>query len=394
MIPLEEAERIILDKIPISTMEKQPLSNCVGRVLREPVLAQRDAPPYDRAMMDGFAFRVVDAEAQSGTLSVCGKIAAGEPGRTLGAVAAACEIMTGAILPADADTVVPYEEIEMSKNGILIPKSAFIKGRFIDRQASNHEAGSVVLSKGLKLHAAELAVAATEGHESLWVNASLTLHLITTGDEVVSISEEPKAWQIRGSHAAALSALVKSPDVTFSSEHVSDHFDALKDSIENALKSQAWLLICGGVSKGEKDYVIQALESLGAEIHFHRVAQRPGHPMAFAIFEKKAIFCLPGNPLSVLCTARRHLIPAIERYRGAKACSFPIPLSIPESLAASVDVTRFLPVKIESGRVSLLSFRNSGSLHALAGSSGFIEIPPSKDSYPSGTSFAYLPWSS
>jgi molybdopterin molybdotransferase len=300
--------------------------------------------------------------------------------------------MTGAIVPHDADCIVPVEDISITGNLLQIPPSAWVSGRFIDRKGSNHPAGSIVLRAGVILRPAELAIAATEGRASLTVNASLAIHIITTGDEIVPLTTAPQPWQIRGSHATALTALLSARDVTVTSEHVVDDPAALNLAISSALDKQQWPVLCGGVSKGGKDHVIDVLKSLGATLLFHRVAQRPGHPMAFAIHRDIPIFCLPGNPLSVLCAARRHLVPAIHRQRGASHGLSPIPISLLENIQPSPDSTRFLPIRLRDGVATTIPFRNSGSLHTLAETSGFVEIPPSQEALPAGTPFPYHPW--
>lgn len=392
MITIQEADHILREAIFPGGVETLPLAACAGRVLRKPVTAERDAPPFDRAMMDGFAFRAADATAHPEGLPIIGTLAAGEPPVAIGAEPAALEIMTGAVVPRDADCIVPVEDIQITENLLQIPPSAWIHGRFIDRKASDHPAGSEVLPAGISLGAPELAIAATEGRAALTVNAALAIHIITTGDEIVPLNTTPQPWQIRGSHAVALTALLSATDVLVSSEHVADDPFELTRVVQSALEKNQWLVLCGGVSKGGKDHVIDVLKSLGANLLFHRVAQRPGHPMAFATCDGIPIFCLPGNPLSVLCSARRHLVPAIHRQRGASCCPSPIPLALTEIIKPSPDSTRFLPITLRDGVATPVTFRNSGSLHALAGTSGFIEIPPSPAPLPAGTPFPYHPW--
>lgn len=392
MITIQEADQILREAIFPGGVETLPLAACTGRVLRECVTAERDAPPFDRAMMDGFAFRTADAAAHPGGLPTTCTLAAGQSPVAIGPAPAALEIMTGAVVPPDADSIVPVEDCEIAGNLVRIPPSACVPGRFIDRKASNHPAGDIVLPAGVSLGAPELAVAATEGCATLTVNATLAIHIITTGDEIVPLTATPQPWQIRGSHTAALTALLAAPDVLVFSEHAPDDPAALTRAIRSALENHRWLVLCGGVSKGGKDHVIDVLRSLGATLLFHRVAQRPGHPMTFATCDGIPIFCLPGNPLSVLCSARRHLVPAIQRQRGASCSLSPIPLYLTETIHPSPDSTRFLPIRIRDGVATPVPFRNSGSLHALAGTSGFIEIPPSPKPCLAGTPFPYHPW--
>lgn len=392
MITIQEADHILRQSIFPGRVENLPLSACAGRILREPITAERDAPPFDRSMMDGFAFRTADAAAHPEGLPIIGTLAAGQPPVALGSAPAAIEIMTGAIVPHDADCIVPVEDIKITGNLLQIPPSAWVSGRFIDRKSSNHPAGSIVLPVGVILRPAELAIAATEGRTSLHVNAPLAIHIITTGDEIVPLHTTPLPWQIRGSHATALTALLAASDVKVTSEHVADDPAALNFAISSALDKQQWPVLCGGVSKGGKDHVIEVLKSLGATLLFHRVAQRPGHPMAFAMHRNIPIFCLPGNPLSVLCAARRHLVPAIHRQRGASHGLSPIPISLLENIQPSPDSTRFLPIHLRDGVATTIPFRNSGSLHTLAETSGFVEIPPSQEPLPAGTPFPYHPW--
>jgi molybdopterin molybdotransferase len=386
MISCIDAHLRILETLPIGGLENVSIAEAAGRVLREPILADRDSPPFDRVMMDGFAVRAGGTAYQ-----ICGRVYAGESSPPLSDPSSAIEVMTGCVLPDGADAVVPIEDVYVDGDTLYI-NEPIQPGQFIHRQGNEGVAGRTVLHPGTCLGPAQLAIAATEGVSTLVVNARPRVHLITTGDEIVPVKSNPKPWQIRGSHAIALQAMLcRNPDVDFQHTHLADNESVLRKALDISIVSSDFLLICGGMSKGKRDLIPGLLQVLGAEPHFHFVAQRPGKPMGFWTKDKVAIFGLPGNPLAVLCTARRHVLPALYHWRGMPPADPPL-VRLCGKIQPQTRFTTFHPVRLTAEGALPLSVANSGALHALAESDGFVEIPPGDKEWKGESTPRFWPW--
>lgn len=384
MLSVSEAKQEILSRIRPGAAIRVPLHEAAGRVLRETVVAERDAPPFDRVMMDGFA--VAGDRPRAEGWRIVGLAAAGHPPPYLNAEDEAVEVTTGCPLPPGTRCIVPVEDTRREGDRLFLNEGASLQpGRFIHRQASDGAAGRIVLKSGIRLGPAELAIAATEGRDSLCVSVLPRIRLLSTGDEIVPPGQALRPEQIHGSHAAALGGLFAGAD--FAQRHAMDDPEALQTALAELLEQSDVLLITGGVSRGSRDFVPEALYALGVEKIFHRVAQKPGKPLWFGMRGNTLVFGLPGNPNSALICARRYVVPAVEVWCGAAP---------PENLRLSVegdpvvydDLTHFMPVRIQDGALMLCPAATSGSLHALAGSSGFVEIPPA----PSDSSYTYFHW--
>ncbi len=285
-----------------------PLALASGLVLASNILADRDYPPFDRSLMDGYA--VCQAEAESGIpLRYSGEIAAGrEPARPL-APGEVFAIMTGAPLPPGADAVVPVEQSRREEDQVYIDRGA-ASPRHISRRGSDVQAGDVVLERGARLEAAQIAVAATVGAAHVSVFGRPAIGVLCTGDEVVAPSATPAGAQIRDANSPMLLALLARMGCdAVALPHVPD--DPLKTrlAIDAALERFDALLVTGGMSMGEHDYVPRALIELGVELKITKVRIKPGKPFVFGTVERagrsRYVFGLPGNPVSAfVCTVR------------------------------------------------------------------------------------------
>ena len=384
MIPAAEAHRRILNAVRPGPTETLGLGEALGRILRAEVRADRPAPPHDRVMMDGYALAFAAWREGRRKFRRAGTVAAGEVPPALPDAGAVLEVMTGAVLPEGCDTVVPVEaRVGEDDDGVLLEDpfgQPLRPGNAVHARGSGGEAGRAVLSPGDRLGPGEVGVAATEGAVRLEVNAVPRLLLLTTGDEVVEPAETPLPHQIRGSHGLALEALFRAHgEIRWGHRHLPDRAEILRAALAEALAEVDFLFLAGGVSKGQRDYLPDLLAELGVERIFHRVAQRPGHPLWFGRHGTVPVFGFPGNPLSALCCARRHAVPALDRWRGAG--EQPVPRLVPtKPLPARPGATGFHPVRLaEDGRARPTAPLNSGDLHALAGTDGFLECPPAEE---------------
>ena len=386
------AEAIALEHLPVLESEQVSLDLSHGRILVEELRADRLLPPYDRVMMDGICFREKDL-GKDPCLTIAGVHAAGAPPPGPLAVGSCWEVMTGACLPPDCDTVVPYEQITRTGNHAAFSCDQATPGRFIHRAGSDHTHGDVLVASRRRVDSRIAAVAATVGATTLNVLKRPRIAIFTTGDEVVAPSLTPAPHQVRQSNAASLRAALAGIGAELThSQHLPDDPDATSAAVQTQLQSDL-ILLCGGISKGKYDFVRPVIESLLGSPAFHGVAQRPGKPLAFWA-GPPPIFALPGNPMSVQVTFHRYVVP------------FLLALQQQESIVRSVALTsemRFdppfaysVPVRLRQEDATMLAdpapLANSGDFASAIDSDGFVELPADQSEFPAGTILPFHPW--
>jgi len=375
-----EALARIFGSLPETGTETVQLSAAIGRVLREPIHADRPLPPYDRATMDGIAFH----STSKPPLVLAGLHAAGDPPPRPLAPGEAWEIMTGATLPGDCDTVVPYEEVTIS-NGSATFYGEIEPGNFIHFAGGDAMVGTRLVDTGTLLGPVEIAIAASVGCSRLVVSKRPVITLITTGDEAVPIEATPEPWQIRQSNGPMLAALLQAsgfPDVHLI--HVVDDTGLLFQHVATALAKSDLLILCGGISMGKRDHVRGVLESLLGPPTFHGVAQRPGKPLAFWQ-GPPPVFALPGNPLSVLATFSHYVRPALAAMQGT-APPPPTRLLLDAPLDPAPRMTWLLTARLNpDGTVHPIPPLNSGAFVSVTTATHLLEIPPGDATLPAGS---------
>jgi len=386
-----EAEGLIARNLPSLPIESLPVGHCAGAVLRENVYAERDQPPFDRVAMDGIAVSSTSAIAGA-RLRIQATQAAGDPPLTLSDSTDCIEIMTGAMLPAGCDAVVPVERISVH-DGVaqLAADVSVTAGQNIHARASDQRQGALLLESGMKLEAPDVATAAGAGMARLRVSQQPAFMVVSTGNELVEPGEPIQDWQLRRSNAYALSAALRRRGFArVADDHLPDDAAILQERLKQHLDSYEMLILSGGVSMGRFDLVPAALAACGVRQVFHKVAQRPGKPFWFGVGPTgSAVFALPGNPVSTLVCLARYVLPAVDRAMGIRqtAPGEKIALAAPVTFAPAL--TGFLPAAVETdewGRPWARTVLNNGSgdFASLAGTAGFVELPPGPNTYPKG----------
>jgi molybdopterin molybdotransferase len=386
-----EAERLIAQHLACLPIESLPLAQCSGAVLRENVYAERDQPPFDRVTMDGIALDSRAAREGLRRLRVQSTQAAGEPAHTLATGDACIEVMTGAVLPSGCDAVVPFERLTLADGHAQLPADMPIEPWLnIHRRGSDSRQGSLLLASGTRLSAPEVAIAAGAGMGRIRVSGQPRLVAISTGDELVEPGEAILPHQIRRSNIyGVVAALRRHGFERVADDHIMDAEAELRSRLRFHLDTHDVLILSGGVSMGRYDLVPRALEALGVRQVFHRVGQRPGQPLWFGIAQSgPAVFALPGNPVSTLVCLTRYVIPALFGAMGQSLSARErIPLGGPVTVSSSL--TYFMPVRAEIddwGRpwARPCPTNGSGDFTSLAGTDGFVELPPGPNEYPKG----------
>jgi len=333
MLPAKQAEELILGLIQLldanRVTEVVDLSTAVGRILAAPVTSQLDFPHWDNSAMDGYAVRFADVQhcnaQQPAELTVVEEIPAGYQPQCLIQSGQAARILTGAVMPAGADTVIMQEQTRREGDRVLILAAPTDLGMFVRHRAAFYQAGTPLLPAGIQLNAAEIAVLAAAQCTQLSVYRRPRVAILSTGNELVMPEQILQAGQIVDSNQYALAAFVaQNGGVPLPLGIVADEPEALKQAIAHAIESADMVLSTGGVSVGDYDYVEQILEQLGGEIHIRAVAVKPGKPLTVATFSQKqtdtqssiVYFGLPGNPVSALVSAWRFVQPALKKLAG------------------------------------------------------------------------------
>lgn len=398
MLRFEEARQRIIDeagrrKAPLET-HFLPVPDSLGSVVAQEVRTDREYPPFDRSTRDGYAVRAVET-GPSKTLPCVGEIKAGDPVTDQLAAGTCVQIMTGAAVPAGADAVVMIE-FTTAQGGIVTFLKEAKAGQNIVRKGSEAGAGELALARGQRLGFAELAIAAQVGATRLSCYKRPRVAILTTGDEVVPITNAPGPFQIRNSNSVSLGAQVRlAGGEPVLLGNAGDDVEELTLKIEQGLEEDM-LILSGGVSMGKYDLVEGVLLSLGGKFFFDAVAVRPGKPTVAGRVREKLVFGLPGNPVSTMVTFQLFVIPAIDVLNGAA----PRPLglfeaSAGESFEEKTGLTHFLPGRIEwvSGypRVQSLRWQGSGDIGTLGKANCFVVIPSDRQTIAAGERVLVLP---
>ncbi len=384
MISVEKALELILANLPERKPELVHLRDSLGFVLSGSLVADTDIPPFNRAAMDGYAVRSSDLRKVPAELVCAGKIRAG--GGAPGALESgeAIAIMTGAPLPEGADAVQMVEQTELSRSGQKVKiLKAVLPGENIVSRGAEAAAGDTVLEAGRLVGPAEMAVLAAFGFSSVRVWRRPSVALLVTGDELVEIEDTPRPDQIRNSNAYSLAAQLRlmriEPDYL---GIVRDNRRKLSQSVRAGLERDV-LIVTGGVSMGEYDFVKGVLQDLGLDIVFSRVAMKPGKPTVFARKADKLAFGLPGNPVSTFVAFENFVRPALGRLCGLDHPELPrVRGRLQRDLKQQPGRTAFLPAWVTLGpdtTIDPLKWRGSSDIIGFARANAAVIFPAERE---------------
>ncbi len=375
MISPSEAHRLILHSAKLFPIETIPLQKAVGRVLREDIISDRDQPPFNKSLMDGIAVSYEAWQKGQRSFHVEAIVTPGIAPKPLKDPTHCVHIMTGSVIPKGCDCVIPIEQMHLegdtaqSKDWTMIKKYQSIR-----LQAADGKKGEVLLKSGCRLWAPHIGIAASVGKVKIKVSALPKIAVISTGDELVDIQKPVKQFQTRLSNSYALQALLEQAQLglveTF---HLRDNQKILLQNIKSILSKFDILILSGGVSMGEYDFIPGVLTQLGIKQSFHKVSQKPGKPFWFGMARGgKAVFALPGNPVSTQICAYRYVIPYLKKASGLEVKQEFIQLL--DKINIQSDLTQFLPV----AQGHLIAIGGSGDFSSLAKADGFIEYETHK----------------
>jgi molybdopterin molybdotransferase len=368
-------------RVPPGT-EHVSILDSTGRILAVDIPADRDYPPFNRSVRDGFAVRSNDIP---GRVRVIGEVRAGEVFPGFVQSGEAVEIMTGAPLPQGADAVVMVEHCARREDGTVETDRTAAAGSNIAPAGCEASAGSPVLTRGSRIDYASVAWLATTGHDRVSVYARPRVAILATGDEIVGIDETPAPHQIRNSNSYSLSAQVRraggEPVIL---PVARDDSAATARLIAQGLDSDL-LLLSGGVSAGKYDFVESALADCGAEFFFDRVLIQPGQPLVFGNAKGKFFFGLPGNPASAMVTFELFGRAALDLLSGANDAPLPLTLArLTRPFRHKTGLTRFLPAQVSCGEVTPVDWQGSGDVPSLCRANAFLVADSNQAEYKTG----------
>lgn len=390
MISVTEAfELIKKHRIDYGT-EPVAIEAANGRVLAQDIVADRDFPPFDRVTMDGIAISTNAFMGGQRVFKIEDIQAAGQTQKQLMDAKACIEIMTGAVLPAGCDAVIPYEDCVIEAGIATVQTEQVVLHQHIHPKASDEKAGQLLVAAGTKITPAIIGTAATVGLSQIMVQSLPRVAICSTGDELVAIEAQPAAHQIRRSNSYMLAAALQELKISSKQFHLPDDRDELIMQLTTMLKNYDVLLFSGAVSKGKFDFLPEVLDTLGMQTIFHRVAQKPGKPLLFGKFMYgQTIFGFPGNPVSTLVCFKVFFsawLNASLQYTPPQQSAI-----LASDFTFKPNLSYHLPVIVEliEGRLMATpnAGNNSGDMVGLAKANAVITLPNSRHDFKAGEVF-------
>lgn len=344
MISPKEALELVLANVEPMPVGDISVSDALGLVLAEDVLADRDCPAFPRAMMDGYA---VPVASEGHVLTVVGEAAAGRAADVPISEGCCVEIMTGACCPPGTHAVVQREQVRPGEHGVVMP-AHIAAGQHIAPPGSECAEGCPVMRAGDRVTPLAVAVLASVGRTEVRVIPRVRLGVVVTGNELVPPDATPTGTQIRDSNGPMLVAMARGVGVAwlrllYAADNTSRIADALRQMDDLSL-----ILVSGGVSVGRYDLVPAILAEFGAETIFHKVAQKPGKPLLVARRRRQLVFGLPGNPLACHLCFHRYVAPAIGRMQGMSAARDVLQVPLAAPIWPNPGRTHFVPARLET----------------------------------------------
>jgi molybdopterin molybdotransferase len=392
MTTVEQAENIVLTQLKDFGTEVVPFESSLGRVLAENILADRDLPPFNRVTMDGIAIAYSAITKGITSFNIKATQAAGDEPVNINEDTQCIEIMTGAALSAGVDTVIRYEDVDIKDSVAYLQVQEFSKEQNIHFKGKDKQQGDVVAPAGQVITPAIISLAASVGKHEILVKKLPKVMIISSGDELVDVTDTPSDYQIRRSNNYTIKAVLKQHSIDAEMLHIPDDPAITKEQIAYCLQSYDVILLSGGISMGKFDYIPKALEDLQVRKLFHKVQQRPGKPFWFGSHPDGAlVFAFPGNPVATFMCLHRYFLTWLNTTIG-------LPLKAPVFAVLDRDfnfvpnLKYFLQVTLTYSEQGLLlatpvEGNGSGDFANLADTDAFMELPADRSEFKKGEAF-------
>nr|WP_314896998.1 gephyrin-like molybdotransferase Glp [uncultured Flavobacterium sp.] len=373
MIAVTQAKQIIQEVVTDSQIKKLLLKDSFGFTLAEDIIATVDIPNFAQSSMDGYAVKFDDIDMQ---LTIIGEMAAGVPDQLTIAKGQATRIFTGAPLPKGADTVIMQEKVSVDNNILMLQDENLSQGLNVRSKGAEVKKGELAMEKGTYLSAAALGFLAGIGCTHASIYSAPKVAIVLTGNELQDPGNPLEFGQVYEANSVILTAALNKLGVTditiLSSE---DNPEILASVLQSALDSNDIILLNGGVSVGDYDYVVGAAQACGVEQKFHKTKQKPGKPLFFGTKEDKLVFGLPGNPSSGLTCFYEYVLPALEKAMHKETSVIAITAIATHNCTKPIGLTHFLKAFYKDGKVIPLHAQESFRLHSFAQANCFIVLP-------------------
>lgn len=392
MVSVEKALQAVLNSTQDFGVEEIPFIKSVGRILKEEISADRDFPPFNRVSMDGIAIDFASFKQGQKSFEIEGIQAAGSKQIKLQNAKNCIEVMTGAVLPKSANTVIRYEDVTI-KNGIATINVDSLNDRQnVHLKGKDGNVGDILISENTMISAAEIGVLATVGKSFIKVAKQPKVMIVSTGDELVGVDEIPLEHQIRRSNVFSLVSLLERLNISSETAHVTDEKSVLKSKIKKYLQEYDVLLFSGAVSKGKYDFLPEVFDELGVKKLFHKVAQRPGKPFFYGETDSCNVFGFPGNPISTFVNCLAYFYPW---YYKSVRLKVDVEIAVlGEDVFFKPNLVYFLQVKLETRKGELIAFpikgNGSGDLASLVNTDAFIQLPDDNIEFKKGNTFPII----
>jgi molybdopterin molybdotransferase len=397
MTTVEQAEKLIQAQVQDYGTESIPFESALGRSLAEDISSDRDLPPFNRVTMDGIAVNYQSIEKGILSFRIKATQAAGDTPVDINRAEECIEIMTGAALPGSLDTVIRYEDIDIKDSMANLLVSDIKKGQNLHLKGADKKKDEVMATKGQLITPAIISLAASVGKVELLVKKMPRVVIISSGDELVNVDEQPSPIQIRKSNSYTIKAVLHQNAAKADLLHIPDDPQITREKIGYCLENYDVILMTGGISMGKFDYIPKALDEMSVKTIFHKVSQRPGKPFWFGRHDNGVlVFAFPGNPVATFMCLHRYFLPWLSTGLGLNRKSSVYAILDQDQIFKPA-LQYFLQVKLQfndKGQILAkpMAGNGSGDFANLADTDAFMELPMQRDEFKKGEVFRIWPF--
>lgn len=396
MISVAAAENIIQSKLRDYGARRVAIEQAIGQILAEPLVADRDMPPYNRVAMDGIAINFESFKKGNRTFNIIGTQAAGDIPINIHEAHECVEIMTGCALPDSCDTIIRHEDLDIQDGKATITIDNIKLRQNIHKKGSDKKANDVLAHPNEIITPTHINIAASIGKSEILIKNRPKVVVISNGDELLPINETPSPYEIRRSNSYTIAAILQQNHIQPNLLHLPDDEATITKELQECVKEYDVLIISGGVSAGKYDYIPNALEQLSVKKLFHKVQQRPGKPFWFGEHENGAlVFSFPGNPVSTFMCTYRYFIPWLLHCNELQ--HKPVYATLTHDYNFTPQLQCFLQVKVNinnNGQIEATPSvgNGSGDFANLLYTDAFMELPAERNTFNKGETFRIWPY--
>ncbi len=385
MITVEEAIKLIESNVNSGNIEKKNLDSINGYVLAEDVFSPLNLPSFNQSAMDGYALYLEESLPIGSRLKLIGEVKAGDEGNIVVKKGEIIRIFTGARVPDSCNAIIIQENITKDGDSIITNKEVCLFDN-VRKKGVQIKEGDLALKKGSLITPAAISFIAMLGYDAVSVYSKPKIGIVVTGNELVKPGTPLQTGQIYESNSYALAAIAQQYGAeVVEIKRVKDDYQKTFNQLKETLSNTDFLLVSGGISVGDYDFVGKALKEIGVQEVFYKVRQKPGKPLFFATMGEKLVFALPGNPASVLVGFYQYILPAINFYQGKGFKGLQkVTRKSENAYLRKGDRAVFLKAFANDNTVKILEGQQSHMMHTFSISNALVYIPITTDTVEEG----------